>query len=75
MKDPKDQTKITLIYANVNPDDILLKEELDRLQAAHPHKFSVSDSFNSLFRFCFFFSSHVVFVVLLLGLLRPQQSS
>lgn len=34
-------TTISLIYANVNPDDILLKEELDTLAAQHPKRFSV----------------------------------
>jgi cytochrome-b5 reductase len=28
---PLDRTKVDLIFANVNPDDILLKEDLDRL--------------------------------------------
>ncbi|RKO85528.1 hypothetical protein BDK51DRAFT_36118 [Blyttiomyces helicus] len=35
LKNPKDKTKINLIFANVNPDDILLKEELDELAAKH----------------------------------------
>ncbi|KAG0139940.1 hypothetical protein CROQUDRAFT_665819 [Cronartium quercuum f. sp. fusiforme G11] len=41
VKDPNDKTQIKLIYANVNEDDILLKAELDEIQASHPHKFSV----------------------------------
>lgn len=41
MKDPKDNTKIDLIYANVKEGDILLKEELDREAAKNPDKFSV----------------------------------
>jgi cytochrome-b5 reductase len=31
-----DTTKLDLIFANVNPDDILLKEELDKLAAEDP---------------------------------------
>lgn len=41
MKNPLDTTKISLIYANVNPSDILLKSELDCLAASHPERFSV----------------------------------
>lgn len=41
MKNPLDLTHISLIYANVNFDDILLKKELDGLAAAHPERFSV----------------------------------
>lgn len=29
------------MYANVKPDDILLKKELDRLAKEHPDRFSV----------------------------------
>lgn len=41
LKNPIDLTKINLIYANVNPEDILLKAELDELAAQHPKRFSV----------------------------------
>lgn len=41
MKNPLDLTTISLIYANVNPDDILLKAELDELAAKHPKRFQV----------------------------------
>ncbi|KAG5403452.1 hypothetical protein IGI04_009571 [Brassica rapa subsp. trilocularis] len=37
VKNPEDNTKITLLYANVSPDDILLKQKLDSLQANHPN--------------------------------------
>jgi NAD(P)H-flavin reductase len=30
---------VALVYANQTPDDILLREELEELAAAHPHKF------------------------------------
>ncbi|KAI8995562.1 NADH-cytochrome b5 reductase [Trametes punicea] len=41
LKNPLDRTKISLIYANVNPEDILLKMELDELAAKHSHRFRV----------------------------------
>ncbi|GAA5852830.1 hypothetical protein JCM8547_004699 [Rhodosporidiobolus lusitaniae] len=41
LKNPKDKTKISLIYANVNPEDILLKSELDDLAAKHADQFKV----------------------------------
>ncbi|MBW0467133.1 hypothetical protein O181_006848 [Austropuccinia psidii MF-1] len=40
-KNPNDHTQISLIYANVNIDDILLKQELDQIQKEHPQKLSV----------------------------------
>lgn len=41
LKNPADKTKLSLIYANVNVDDILLRKELDDLAAKYPHRFSV----------------------------------
>ncbi|KAF8446117.1 hypothetical protein L210DRAFT_3619855 [Boletus edulis BED1] len=41
LKNPADKTKLSLIYANVSLDDILLKKELDDLAAKYPHRFSV----------------------------------
>ncbi|KAH9898470.1 NADH-cytochrome b5 reductase [Cubamyces lactineus] len=41
LKNPLDRTKLSLIYANVNPDDILLKKELDELASKHSHRFRV----------------------------------
>jgi len=41
LKSSSDRTKLNLIYANVNPEDILLKKELDGLAAKHPSRFSV----------------------------------
>jgi cytochrome-b5 reductase len=38
---PGDPTKFSLIYANVNEEDILLKVELDYLVAMFPYRFSV----------------------------------
>lgn len=41
LKNPSDRTKLSLIYANVNEEDILLKKELDELAAQHPSRFKV----------------------------------
>ncbi|KAJ1974185.1 NADH-cytochrome b5 reductase [Dimargaris xerosporica] len=35
VKNPEDKTVVSLIFANVNEEDILLKHELDELQAKH----------------------------------------
>jgi len=40
LKNPADKTRISLIYANVNPEDILLKAELDELASTHPVRFT-----------------------------------
>ncbi|XP_010520587.1 PREDICTED: NADH-cytochrome b5 reductase-like protein [Tarenaya hassleriana] len=37
LKNPEDKTQISLLYGNVSPDDILLKQKLDALQAKHPN--------------------------------------
>ena len=37
LKKAEDATQLSLLYANVSPDDILLREELDALVAAHPN--------------------------------------
>ena len=39
MKNPDDKTRISMIYANVTTDDILLREDLDSLAVNHPEKF------------------------------------
>jgi len=36
-----DKTKITFLYANTSPDDILLKEELDKLAEKYPERFKI----------------------------------
>lgn len=38
---PNDKTKITLIFANVSVNDILLKEELDKFAEKYPDRFKV----------------------------------
>jgi cytochrome-b5 reductase len=40
-KNPEDRTKVSLIFANVNPEDILLKQELDGYAAKYPDRFDV----------------------------------
>ena len=41
LSDPGNKTRFTLIFANVTPKDILLKEEFDSLKAKHPDTFNV----------------------------------
>lgn len=41
LADPTNKTRFTLIFANVAPSDILLKEEFDSLKAKHPDTFNV----------------------------------
>ncbi|KAM0953892.1 putative cytochrome-b5 reductase [Dioscorea sansibarensis] len=41
LENPKDTTKVHLIYANVTYDDILVKEELDGLATNYPNRFNV----------------------------------
>ncbi|KAL6558372.1 NADH-cytochrome b-5 reductase-like protein [Orobanche minor] len=37
LKNPDDHTQVSLLYANVSPDDILLKKKLDLLSASNPN--------------------------------------
>lgn len=37
LKNPNDNTQISLVYANVSPEDVLLKKKLDVLAASHPN--------------------------------------
>ncbi|KAH8067920.1 cytochrome-b5 reductase [Aureococcus anophagefferens] len=41
LKDPKDKTTFSLLFANQTPDDILIKAELDALAKKYPARFSV----------------------------------
>ncbi|KAI5122579.1 hypothetical protein M0805_004796 [Coniferiporia weirii] len=41
LKNPLDRTKLSLIYANVNVEDILLRTELDELADKHKNRFKV----------------------------------
>jgi len=47
LKNPQDPTKLSLIYANVNYEDILLKKELDELADKHPSRFKISYVLNN----------------------------
>jgi cytochrome-b5 reductase len=42
LKNPQDKTQINFIYANVTQEDILLKDELDRLARDHSDRFTVN---------------------------------
>ncbi|KAF9348326.1 NADH-cytochrome b5 reductase [Mortierella sp. AD094] len=42
LKDKTDKTKINLIFANVTPEDIILKDELDAYAKAHSDRFKVT---------------------------------
>uniref|UniRef100_A0A1D1Y7U9 NADH-cytochrome b5 reductase n=1 Tax=Anthurium amnicola TaxID=1678845 RepID=A0A1D1Y7U9_9ARAE len=37
LKNPDDNTQVSLLYANVSPDDVMLKGKLDELAASHPN--------------------------------------
>lgn len=41
LRNPLDTTKISLIFANLTEEDILLKKELDDLALQHPEQFRV----------------------------------
>ncbi|KAG0049568.1 NADH-cytochrome b5 reductase [Gryganskiella cystojenkinii] len=41
LQDNTDKTKINLIFANVTPEDIILKDELDAYAKAHPDRFKL----------------------------------
>jgi len=41
LKNPSDRTTITLIYANVNPEDILLRDDLEELINVHEQRFKI----------------------------------
>ncbi|KAK7064466.1 NADH-cytochrome b5 reductase [Favolaschia claudopus] len=41
LKNPSDTTKLSLIYANVNEEDILMKTELDALASKHGDRFKL----------------------------------
>jgi len=41
LKDPKDNTKLTLLFANLSSKDVLLKEKIDNLVKNNPNRFRV----------------------------------
>ncbi|KAG2495238.1 hypothetical protein HYH03_006511 [Edaphochlamys debaryana] len=48
LKNPKDTTKISLLYGNLSEQDILLRKELDQLEAMHGDRLSVYHVLNSV---------------------------
>ncbi|KAF9305741.1 NADH-cytochrome b5 reductase [Mortierella antarctica] len=42
LKDSEDKTKINLLFANNTAQDIILKDELEALTAAHPDRFKIT---------------------------------
>eukprot|EP00879_Flechtneria_rotunda_P003837 GHRR01004077.1.p1 GENE.GHRR01004077.1~~GHRR01004077.1.p1 ORF type:complete len:244 (+),score=98.61 GHRR01004077.1:156-887(+) len=41
LDNPADNTKISLIFANVSEDDIMLRDKIDAVAAKHPNRFKV----------------------------------
>jgi cytochrome-b5 reductase len=41
LDNPADKTKVSLIFANVSEDDILLNKKIDKMAAQHPDRFKV----------------------------------
>uniref|UniRef100_A0A7E4VYM4 NADH-cytochrome b5 reductase n=1 Tax=Panagrellus redivivus TaxID=6233 RepID=A0A7E4VYM4_PANRE len=41
LKHPEDTTNVSLLFANQTPDDVLLKEDLDKLAETYPDRFNV----------------------------------
>ena len=41
LENPKDKTKVSLVFANVSANDILLKEQIDARESLYPDKLSV----------------------------------
>lgn len=48
LKHPDDPTKLSLVFANKTPDDILLKDRLDELANKHADRFKVGSLVNSI---------------------------
>ena len=42
LRDPSDRTRFSLVFGNVSEADILLKERIDALAAAHPARLRVT---------------------------------
>lgn len=42
LRNPGDRTKLSLVFGNVSPSDILLKERIDALAKQHPDRFKVT---------------------------------
>ena len=48
VRNPEDRTQLTLVFANISEDDILLKKELDDMAKTHSN-FNVSSSSGSVY--------------------------
>ncbi|RXK39392.1 NADH-cytochrome b5 reductase 1 [Tremella mesenterica] len=46
LKDPKDKTELALIYANVNEDDILLRDDLEKMRDESNGRFKLYHTLN-----------------------------
>lgn len=42
LRDPKDETKLSLLFANQTEDDILVRDMLEEQAALHPERFKIS---------------------------------
>jgi NAD(P)H-flavin reductase len=42
LSNPEDETELRLLYANQTEEDILIRQELEALQTAHPERFARS---------------------------------
>ena len=40
-RDPEDETRLSLLFANQTEEDILLREELEQLASEHPDQFKL----------------------------------
>lgn len=40
-KDPKDETKLSILFANQTEKDILLRDELEQIATEHPNQFKL----------------------------------
>ncbi len=45
---PDDKTKVTLLFANTSLDDILLKQDIDKLAQKYPDRFKVHYTISKL---------------------------
>lgn len=57
LSNPDDLTKLSLLFANVNEEDILMKKDLDDLAIKHPNRFQVNYILNNVFIFFHNFDS------------------
>lgn len=55
LSDPKDKTKISLLFGNVTEEDILLREYLDTISKSHPDQVKVYHMLSDAPKVCFSF--------------------